>query len=450
MDSVRDANGRFASRLPSNRAARDSSETGTSGSSGVPEQDVLIPTSTENRSATMPTTATLSHTRAAMPRATVPPRNTDGSTRGQDAVDLEAWIPTDDAYPITEATFLEETRTDGLACYEKLKTLWIAHRAQIIAYDKLIMKYQKTRQDRAVVKAELDALKRVVEQDEGITSQGRGDSSTPASQAFHAGTRYTPKMPDPPALSDGKSPTFDAWVLLMKQKLRANADHFPDSRSEVEYIFSRCEGEAASHLVVPMQDPRRFEVIEDIIEYLTQIYKNPNQRLIAAKDLRDLKMKVNDDFRTFASEYRRMATEARLPEDQWVADFYHKLLDSLQSVMIGLYASHQGSFTQFVNAAGVYAIQHKHIQENRAARERARQPRGADSKSGAAKPPANQNSKNQSTSTNTHTSPNRHADVTCFSCNEKGHISRNCPNKKKEQVKAVAEGGESSKDSENE
>jgi hypothetical protein len=237
-----------------------------------PKPATMLPTN--NRTATMPST----HTRATM-------MSSKDSEPGEDSVDPEAWVPIDDAWPLTEEVFINETRADPMACYAKLQNLWIAHRAQCILYEKEVQKNQRLRQERAVLKAELDVMNRVSDSNAGVPTPGRGESSTPMTQASQAGHRYTPKMPDPPALSDGKSPTFDAWVLLMRQKLRANADHFPDSRSEVEYIFSRCEGEAASHLVVPMQDLDRFEAVEDIIKYLTQIYRNPHQQMLAMKSL---------------------------------------------------------------------------------------------------------------------------------------------------------------------
>jgi hypothetical protein len=34
------------------------------------------------------------------------------------------------------------------------------------------------------------------------------------------------KIPNPPILTNGKDPQFDDWLLLMKEKLRANADYF--------------------------------------------------------------------------------------------------------------------------------------------------------------------------------------------------------------------------------
>ena len=60
--------------------------------------------------------------------------------------------------------------------------------------------------------------------------------------------RKTTKIPDPPMLTDGKEPQFEDWLLLMTQKLAANADHFDNSQLRMAYVASRCEGKAWKHI----------------------------------------------------------------------------------------------------------------------------------------------------------------------------------------------------------
>ena len=50
--------------------------------------------------------------------------------------------------------------------------------------------------------------------------------------------RKTTKIPDPPMLTDGKEPRFEDWLLLMNQKLTANADHFDTSQLRIAYVAS--------------------------------------------------------------------------------------------------------------------------------------------------------------------------------------------------------------------
>lgn len=57
--------------------------------------------------------------------------------------------------------------------------------------------------------------------------------------------RKTSKIPDPPMLTDGKEPRFEDWLLLMRQKLAANADHFDTPQLRMAYVTSRCDGKSS-------------------------------------------------------------------------------------------------------------------------------------------------------------------------------------------------------------
>ena len=54
---------------------------------------------------------------------------------------------------------------------------------------------------------------------------------------------------DTPILTDGKDPKFEDWVLLITDKLSANADHYPTAALRLAYVKSRCGGRAAQHLI---------------------------------------------------------------------------------------------------------------------------------------------------------------------------------------------------------
>lgn len=57
-------------------------------------------------------------------------------------------------------------------------------------------------------------------------------------------TKKSLKIPSPPMLVDGKEPRFKDWLLLMNQKLAANADHYNAPQLQMVYVASRCEGKA--------------------------------------------------------------------------------------------------------------------------------------------------------------------------------------------------------------
>ncbi|ODM16202.1 hypothetical protein SI65_08201 [Aspergillus cristatus] len=49
------------------------------------------------------------------------------------------------------------------------------------------------------------------------------------------------KVPDPPLLTDGKEPKFKDWMIKMKGKFVANADHFDNDQMKQVYLVS-CTG----------------------------------------------------------------------------------------------------------------------------------------------------------------------------------------------------------------
>ncbi|ODM14962.1 hypothetical protein SI65_09714 [Aspergillus cristatus] len=100
------------------------------------------------------------------------------------------------------------------------------------------------RQELAEAKSECDAYShQIVKMAMQLTNNG-SQESMPATTSV----RKTTKIPDPLMLTDGKEPQFEDWLLLMTQKLAANADHFDTSQLRMAYIASHCEGKARKHI----------------------------------------------------------------------------------------------------------------------------------------------------------------------------------------------------------
>lgn len=73
-------------------------------------------------------------------------------------------------------------------------------------------------------------------------SQTGGDGYTPVAHK-------SAKIPDPPMLTDGKEPQFEDWLLLMRQKLATNHDHFDAPELCMAYVASCCDGKAQRHII---------------------------------------------------------------------------------------------------------------------------------------------------------------------------------------------------------
>jgi hypothetical protein len=71
----------------------------------------------------------------------------------------------------------------------------------------------------------------------------------------------------------------------MRNKLLANSDHYPTDSLQVAYTESRIRGEAAKHIVSRLRAAalNRFEIAEEIFDYLTQVYRDPDRRHIAQR-----------------------------------------------------------------------------------------------------------------------------------------------------------------------
>ena len=67
-------------------------------------------------------------------------------------------------------------------------------------------------------------------------------------------TKKSTKIPDPPILTDGKNPTFEGWLLKVKNKLKVNADHFADEDAKIAYVQLLTDGEASQHIQPRLED----------------------------------------------------------------------------------------------------------------------------------------------------------------------------------------------------
>jgi chromosome segregation ATPase len=72
--------------------------------------------------------------------------------------------------------------------------------------------------------------------------------STPPREASAALPEKSVKLPNPPVLTDGKDPEFEDWESRIRNKLRANADHYDTETLRIAYVQNRVGGKAAKHL----------------------------------------------------------------------------------------------------------------------------------------------------------------------------------------------------------
>ena len=151
------------------------------------------------------------------------------------------------------------------------------------------------------------------------------------------------KVADPPILTNGADPSFDNWRLQIRDKLEVNADHFPNVRARMAYIFGRTGGDAQTHLRprYAEESADAFETDEEMVAHLASIYEDPYKVQNARLAYRSLMMKPSEAFTDFQTRFLHLAGQAKIPADDLVPDLFDKLTVDLQRAVLPTYPNLQ-------------------------------------------------------------------------------------------------------------
>jgi hypothetical protein len=163
------------------------------------------------------------------------------------------------------------------------------------------------------------------------------------------------KIPDPPLLTDGKSPTFSGWLLKIKNKLKVNADHFADKDAKIAYIQLRTDGEASKHIQPRLEegsaDP--YQSATDLLEHLQSIYKDPNHVFKAKNEFKKLFIKESDTFHEFYTRFQHLSGKAKIATSDLKYELNNKLSFNLQKQVIVQSHDNNVSLKAFADQCGI-------------------------------------------------------------------------------------------------
>jgi hypothetical protein len=86
------------------------------------------------------------------------------------------------------------------------------------------------------------------------------------------------KLENPPMLNDGKAVRFNNWLVLIKQKLIENADHYDIPGLQIALVLGYMTRKAQRHMAPRLRDRaiNKYKDSDEIFEYLKVIYNDPN------------------------------------------------------------------------------------------------------------------------------------------------------------------------------
>ena len=144
--------------------------------------------------------------------------------------------------------------------------------------------------------------------------------------------KLTKALPDPPIFTDGKDLSIDQWLSKMRGKFEINWDHYPTDRSKLIYAKNRVRGKALQHLepCLRVNSITPFATIEDLFNYLEDIFGNSHRKEHVMEKFRELKMGASS-FSDFYSEFIRLASDLEYTSEMLIWEFKHKLTPRLQN-----------------------------------------------------------------------------------------------------------------------
>ena len=169
------------------------------------------------------------------------------------------------------------------------------------------------------------------------------------------------KAESPPTFTSDK-PTngnpkvkFKPWMMLLKAKLKKNADHFADDEEKIDYIAGKLGGTAQEALIPWITPNARGELLlttcQEVLNHLEEHYNDPNEYETARLEYRELGMETSDRFAAFRIEFTRLASQAGIHKSEMKRDLHDKLPKRLNEPLVEKSQDNNMTYEQYCKAA---------------------------------------------------------------------------------------------------
>ena len=145
------------------------------------------------------------------------------------------------------------------------------------------------------------------------------------------------KHPNPPKFKHNTDELpYETWEVLVRDKLRINQDHWDSESIKAALVISWTEGQARNHLFARRRKhPDFFQTLEFVFQVLDLIFAEKNVDRIVRHRFKNLRMKSNQIFPEFFSEFILLTDQMIDTSKQTKVDeLREKLTPQLQKAIV--------------------------------------------------------------------------------------------------------------------
>jgi hypothetical protein len=211
-----------------------------------------------------------------------------------------------------------------------IKYMCQQHDTEIETHNDMVQMLEDANEANTELEAQQTRLRKEMRDKDVIIRHLETAPSRQSTSAPEGRSSKSTKLPDPP-LFEGPAQDVDNWLSRMRNKLKANKDHFPTEELKIAYIESRVSGAAAKHIAPRMRDTslNPFLEAEEVLSVINKVYGDPNRRHTAQRQY--LKLYQNKtSFHEFWMEFQRFSAELGYNNETLLDDLQHKISSDLQ------------------------------------------------------------------------------------------------------------------------